>query len=94
MGDMVVEKPATTTEPICVMTLEEHIEVAVGALTAVGLGLACITEYQALLVIAEAARIVHGHTNFDPHAAAEALIAAHPAALAEVYDVADDGHIH
>lgn len=57
----------------CNLSLGEHIELAMTALTVFGLGIACETEYQALLVIAETARLLHGHSGFDPRAEAEKL---------------------
>lgn len=55
------------------MSLDEHIEMAMSALTLFGLGIGCETEYMALLVIAEAARLLHNHGVFDPRPKAEEL---------------------
>lgn len=58
----------------CPLSLDDHIELAITALTLFGLGLGCETEYRALLVLAETARLVHGHAAFDPRAEAEKLV--------------------
>lgn len=61
--------PTTPAEPVtdvCDLTLDEHVEVAISALTMFGQGIGCQKTYQALLVIAELARRRHGHAPFDP----------------------------
>lgn len=68
-----VDPPATTAQT-CTMTLDEHIEVAMAALTMFGGGLACETTYHALLVIADVSRILHGHAEYDPSQKADELV--------------------
>lgn len=56
----------------CGMSLQEHAELIMSALTMFGLGIGCETEYQALLCIAECAKILHGHAEYDPTPQAQA----------------------
>lgn len=89
-----IETDEMTPQP-CTMTLDDHIELALGALTAMGLGLACETEYRALLVIAEAAKIVHGHSQFEPQDDAHRIIQQGiDTVQARAATPEDDGHIH
>lgn len=96
-------------ETSCGLPLMDHIALALTALTTFGLGIACETEYQALLVIAETARQLHGHRAFDPGPEAEALVTrtraavqtrdnaeATPSTLHDmtVFPAPDNGQIH
>lgn len=64
-----VQEPDTTVldvEDHCVLSLDEHMELTLSAMTTFGIAVACPEQYKALLVIAEAARQLHGHPAFDP----------------------------
>jgi hypothetical protein len=50
----------------CGDTLESHLQTTRIALGLVGAGLRCVEQYQALLILAEEARIIHGHPVYDP----------------------------
>lgn len=67
----------------CDLSLDEHIDVAMTALTMFGLGFGCETEYRAMCVILETARVLNGHRDFDPREEAEKLIEAARAAYAK-----------
>lgn len=91
-----------TTDTACEMTLDQHIEMAMGALTLFGLGLGCETEYRALLVIAEVAKQMHGHAAFDPLPRATELVTMAKAEIARrkaaaenpPHYVPDNGQVH
>jgi hypothetical protein len=61
------------TANACGLSLDDHIEQAMVALTMFGAGIACEQEYQALLVIAEVAKILHGHAVYCPVVKAQEL---------------------
>lgn len=94
----------STAAHVCSMSLEEHIEIVMAALTTFGLGMACETEYHALLILAETGKLLHGHRDFDPRPAAEALvrqalalrakIAAAPAVGSDVFPAPDNHIVH
>lgn len=64
--DAQTDAQMTTASRSCGMSLDEHAELIMSALTIFGLGIGCETEYQALLCIAESAKILHGHAEYDP----------------------------
>lgn len=67
------ELPLATHD--CSLSLYEHVEMTMTALTLFGVGLGCETQYHALLVLAEIARRLHGHAlGFDPNAQAEEIM--------------------
>jgi hypothetical protein len=75
---MKIERQAvqTTTDSStsCGMSLRDHLDIAASALDFFGLGLRCETEYHALLVLAEAARLKHDFATYDPLPEAEKLL--------------------
>lgn len=68
------EQTQATTGNACEMSLEEHIQNAMSALTFFGMGIGCETEYRALLIIAEVAKQLRGHGDFDPLPMATELV--------------------
>lgn len=100
--------PAQKTDTIasetsCDLSLDEHIEMTMTALTLFGVGIGCETQYHALLVITEIARRLHNHPDFDPREIvedyvrrAEAVRAQSEPAQPEVVAVLfpDNGKVH
>lgn len=60
----------------CDMSIEEHLEILVTAMTMFGLGVACETEIKALLVLAEVGKRLGKFADFDPGPMAEKIITA------------------
>ncbi len=61
-------------ETPCEMSLDDHIEVILTALTLFGVGVQCETAYRAILVIAEAAKSLHNHADFDASELAQTFV--------------------
>lgn len=75
MGRVKTRQSTTRTDRrSCGVGLDEHIAQIMTALARAGLGVACEEEYRALLVLAETARRVHGHADFDPREKAAAIV--------------------
>jgi hypothetical protein len=59
----------------CDLSLLDHWNDIADALTSAGIGLRCEKAYQAFLIIAETARILNHHPEYDPKPEAEKLAA-------------------
>lgn len=57
----------------CELSIDEHVEMTMTALTLFGVGIGCETQYRALMVIAEVARRLHRHAHFDPREKADEI---------------------
>lgn len=52
-------------KPSCGASLDEHIDLTLAAMEAIGSGLGCEIQYQAFVILTEAARQFHGFAPFD-----------------------------
>ena len=59
----------------CSLSLLDHWNDIASVLVASHIGLACEKAYQAFLIIAETAKILNNHPDYDPHPEAEKLAA-------------------
>jgi hypothetical protein len=53
----------------------DHVKQIMTAMTLAGFGLECERDYQALLVVAEVAKQMHDHREYDPRRIADGLVA-------------------
>lgn len=70
------DETVVAADESCSMSLEEHLELLVTAMTMFGLGIGCQTEYQTLLVLAEVSKRLNGWPDYDPGPKAEEIVKA------------------